>query len=156
MDRDMPERFEAVVDRAFDPLRLVALFNFDDEAKDLEYVLPGGRVDLALVEPHGCRVLSLRPADDAPGLVGSTAHIGSGWLDITSVGRSSDTLTIEVAPVGRRVRRLVVATAGRRVQSVTAGGADTPFESRRDACVIPLLVNDPFVVEVRFGDAADG
>jgi hypothetical protein len=37
MERDMPERFEAIVERAGDPMHLVALFNFDDDAKDLSH-----------------------------------------------------------------------------------------------------------------------
>jgi hypothetical protein len=151
---------------------VVALFNFDDEAKDLDCALPEGRwhafelwserylgvregrIDVALVQPHSCRVVALRPADDAPTLVGSTAHIGCGWLDITSLQRADDTLRIDVALAGARARRLVIATAGSGVRSVTVDGAETAFEMGRDTCVIPLVVDDPAVVEVRFESAA--
>src|SRR5207244_5542774 len=42
MERDMPERFELAFDRPGDPLRVAALFNFEDEARDLTLPLPPG------------------------------------------------------------------------------------------------------------------
>ena len=165
----MPERFEVVVDRTFDPLRLVALFNFDDEAKDLEHKLPPGlwhafevwgerylgvregAVRFALVEPHGCRVVALRPAGDAPALIGTTAHVGAGGLDITNTTWQEPTLTVEVAPAGRRKRNLFVATMGRSVESVQIDREAARFETARESCVIPLEVDATATIEVTFG-----
>ena len=94
MDRDMPERYEIAFDRAYDPLRVVGLFNFADEARDLALELPAGQwhvfelweeryrgvcegsVSFDLVSPHASRVVAFRPADDRPRVVGATAHIG--------------------------------------------------------------------------------
>ena len=43
MERDMPERYEIAFEREFDPLRVVGLFNFADETRDLVLPLPPGR-----------------------------------------------------------------------------------------------------------------
>jgi alpha-galactosidase len=168
LERDMPERFEAVVDREFDPLRLVALFNFDDEAKDLEHELPPGpwhafdawgerylgvregAVSFALVEPHGCRVVALRSAVDLPALVGTTAHIGCGGLDITYIEWSEPRLVMKASPAGRRARRLFVATMGRSVEGVRVDDKAAAFEAAAESCVIPLEVDLPATIEVTF------
>jgi alpha-galactosidase len=168
MEHDMPERFEAVVDRAHDPMRLVALFNLDDDAKDVTHALPPGRwhvfelwserylgvregaVAFALVESHGCRVVALRPASDAPQAVGTTGHIGAGWLDITEQSWGSDSLRIELARVGKRARSVVVATAGRTVTGVTIDGGEAPFEAAPAACIVRLDTPGSARIEVAF------
>ncbi len=172
MQRDMPERFETLIDRAFDPMRLLALFNFDDEAKDLDHELPPGRwhafevwserylgvqegsLRFALVEPHGCRVVALRPAGDAPAVVGTTAHIGAGWLDITATAWLDPSLAIEVSPVGRRSRKVVVATLGRTVDGVHVNGMEAVVEAACGVCVVPLEGDEQATIVVTFGRQA--
>lgn len=143
MLRDMPERYEIAFDRAFDPLRVVGLFNFADETRDLMLALPAGRwhafelweeryrgvvegeMTFALVPPHSCRVVALRPADgDAPRVVGTNAHIGVGALDISGQKWDviSTTLFVNLEPAGRPQRRIYFATGGREVDGATLGG----------------------------------
>jgi alpha-galactosidase len=169
MLRDMPEHVELdMLDRACDPLLLLGLFNFDDDARDLATQLPPGRwhafelwserylgvlagdLALSLVEPHGCRVVALRPAGDRPALVGTNAHIGMGALDVTSVEGEADALTIAVAPPGQRQRRLFVATAGRVPRRIAGEGADTGFEQARGICAVALAVDHPASIRVEF------
>ena len=115
---DMPERFEASYDRDFDPVRLVGLFNFADETRDLVLDLPegewhvfelwderyrgvcSGAVTFDLVSPHASRVVALRAADGEPRLVGTTAHIGLGVLDVTA--QAIDSAPDETAACTRR------------------------------------------------------
>jgi hypothetical protein len=141
--RDMPEHCELVAGRAFDPLRLIALFNFDDDAGDRELRLPEGRwhafelwderylgilegsIPFPSLEPHGCRLVSLRDADGAPKVVGTAAHIGGGILDITDQtwDEASATLRVELSPVARTKRRIHLHAGGRRVRSADLDGA---------------------------------
>ena len=129
MDRDMPERFEAVYDRDYDPVRLVGLFNFADETRDLVLDLPDGEwhvfelwderyrgvcsgsVTFDLVAPHAARLIALRPADGSPRLIATTAHVGLGVLDVTaqSLAPASRELRLTLGPAGRRRRRVYVA-----------------------------------------------
>jgi alpha-galactosidase len=170
MLRDMPERLDLAFDRDFDPLRIVGLFNFDDEAKDIVVALPEGRwhafelwserylgvvereMSLSLVEAHACRVVALRPAADAAMLVATNAHIGMGALDVTGVvlseGRSN--LTLQVGLAGRRQRKLFVAAAGHEIAGVTVGGAAAPFDASGPLCVVPLTVERPAEVRIAF------
>jgi hypothetical protein len=168
MLRDMPERADAAFEREFDPFRIVGLFNFDDDAKDIEVELPGGRwhafelwgeryfgevegtLTLSLVEAHGCRVLALRPATGVPGLVATTAHIGMGALDVTAVQHAQSTMSISVAAAGRRSRKLVVATAGREVARVTVGDRETSFQEGHGLCTVAFAVDGPEAVLVEF------
>jgi hypothetical protein len=172
MERDMPEQLEVVVDREFDPLRLVALFNFEDNAKDVTHALPPGRwhafdvwsdrylgvreggVECALVEPHGCRVLALRPERGVPQIVGTTAHLGSGWLDITEQSWSDQRLDLRLAPAGQRARTVTIATVERSVDRVSIDGRETPYAQRQGGCVVPLVVDEPCRLELSFRDGA--
>jgi alpha-galactosidase len=172
MERDMPERYEIAFDREFDPLRVVGLFNFDDEARDLTLELPAGRwhafelweerylgvaegaMTFEVVSPHGCRVVALRPAGgDAPRVVGSTAHIGVGALDITSqtYDAVSATLSAGLAPAGRRVRRVHFATDGRAALAATLDGVTAVIGGSGAAPFVELCVDAPAMLEVRFG-----
>jgi hypothetical protein len=169
LDRDMPEVFEWVADRDFDPLWLVALFNFDDEAKDLAHALPDGRwhafevwsqrylgviegrVEFALVEAHGCRLVAMRPVTSRPALVGTTAHVGCGALDITHIAWEEPRLTIDVAPAGRRDRRLVVGASGRMLDDARRDGAPIAFEAAAQTVIVPLSVDEPATIELTFG-----
>lgn len=144
MQRDMPERYEIAFDREYDPLRVVGLFNFADQTRDLALPLPPGRwhafelweeryrgvvegeIEFSLVSPHTCRVVALRPVgDDTPRIVGTNAHIGMGALDIRGQTWDADTatLTITLGAAGRRLRRIYFATGGRAVDGATLGGA---------------------------------
>lgn len=146
IERDMPERYEIAFDREFDPLRVVGLFNFADEVKDLTLTLPPGKwhvfelweqryrgvceaeVSFALVPPHASRVVALRPADNTPRVVGASAHIGCGALDITGQrwDEGARTLKVDLAPAGRRRRRVTVWTDGRDATVSTAGQPAAP------------------------------
>jgi alpha-galactosidase len=168
MLRDMPERLDIAFDRDFDPMRIVGLFNFEDAAKDIVCALPEGRwhafelwserylgvvedeVTLALVEVHGCRVVALRPANDAPALVATNAHIGMGALDVVHAGQERDTLVLRLEPAGRRRRKLFVATGGRRVARVTVDGLEAAFEAARGLCTVSLTVDGTTEVRLEF------
>jgi hypothetical protein len=171
MERDMPERYEIVFEREFDPLRLVGLFNFEDAARDLSLVLPPGRwhafelwterytgaaegsLTFEHVAPHGCRVVSLRPADgSAPCVVGSTAHIGGGVLDITDQtwDEAAGVLSVQLAPAGRRKRRIYVATSGRGVLSATLDGVPGTIVGAGAACFVDATVDAPTRLEIGF------
>lgn len=171
MERDMPERYEVAFDRKFDPLRLVGLFNFDDEAHDPTLELPPGRwhafelweeryrgvvegaLTFARVSPHACRVVALRPAEgDAPRVVGSTAHIGAGALDISSQNydAASSTLSVGLAPAGLRIRRVYFTTGGRGTVSATLDGAPIPITGSGAVRFVEVPVDAPAMLEVRF------
>ena len=169
MLQDMPERFEIAFDRDFDPLRIVGLFNFDDEAKDLTCPLPDGRwhvfelwserylgaveheVALSLVEPHGCRVLALRPATGRPALVGTNAHIGVGALDVTDVRDDGKALVISLGPAGRRHRKVFLAPGDQTVTRVLADGVETPIHRERGVTTVALSVDASRTLRVEFG-----
>ncbi len=173
MERDMPECCEYVDDRDFDPLRLVALFNFDDVAGDRELPLPEGRwhafewwderylgvvegsLSFSSVEPHGCRLVSLRPADRRPRIVGTSAHVGGGILDITSQSwdEASSELSIELAPVGRRTRRLFVATDGRVARRAMLDGAPVTLRAQGDAALCDVAVDAPSRLVISMGSS---
>jgi hypothetical protein len=126
---DMPERLEVEYNRDFDPVRLVGLFNFADETRDLTLDLPAGdwhafelwderyrgvctgSMTFDLVSPHASRLIALRPADGSPRLVGTTAHLGVGVLDVSSQSFdvSARTLRLSLESAGRRKRRIFVS-----------------------------------------------
>jgi alpha-galactosidase len=162
MERDMPERYEAVFERDFDPLRVGGLFNFDDVTRDLTLELPAGdwhvfelweeryrgicrdAVTFDLVPPHASRVVALRPADARPRVVGTTAHIGCGALDVTSQRWDDDTgtLTVALAPDGRRRRRIVIWTGG-SAAAAEAGGAQISVEGQGVTRSVTIDVDAP-------------
>lgn len=172
MERDLPESFESVFDRDVDPLRVVGLFNFDDDAKDLAHPLPPGRwhafelwgerylgaiegeITFALVEAHGCRVVSLRPVKDAPSVVGTNAHIGIGALDVAAAAfdEGSATLRLSLAPAGRRRRTVWIAGGGRRAVAARLAGAGVTLKpAGPDAWRIDLILDAEAALEVTFG-----
>jgi alpha-galactosidase len=169
---DMPEHYEIEFDRAFDPVRIVALFNFQDDARDLtldvgdgewhafEFWEPRyrgvvrGAVMLPLVPPHACRLLALRPADGAPRLVGTNGHIGAGAIDITSqsfdAGRG--VLRLGVGVAGRSRRTVFVATGGRTVRSASFAGTAVRAVAQGGAVSFELDVREAGMLEVVVGD----
>lgn len=171
IERDMPERFELVFDREFDPLRIAAVFNFDDEWRDLVLPLPGagwhafelweerdigevsGQIDFSLVPPHAVRLVALRPLTGAPALVATTAHVGIGALDVTGVAwdERSGRLTIDLAPAGRRRRRVYFATAGREPHEARMDGVATPIGGAGALRSVEIDVDDPARLDVEFG-----
>lgn len=132
MERDMPERYELEFEREFDPLRIVGLFNFGEEARELRLPLPAGRwhvfelweeryrglaegdIEFALVPERGCRIVALRRDRGEPCVVGTNAHIGMGALDVTSQAydAAARVLRVGLAPAGRRRRRVFIAAIG--------------------------------------------
>lgn len=168
LDRDMPERLELVVDRAYDPLRVIALTNYDDTARDLALELPPGawhvfelweeryrgvhegRVTLDLIAPHDSRIVALRPADGQARVVGATAHIGCGALDLLdqSWDEASGALTITVGPAGRRSRRVSVWTGGREA-TVEVAGRTLAVEASGDIRSVALEIDAPTEVTWR-------
>jgi alpha-galactosidase len=169
---DMPERFDYVDDRAFDPVRIVGLFNFEDQARDLQLDLPAGRwnafdlwageylgvrqsgIGFSAVPPHGCRVVALRPeVRDHPTVVGTDAHIGAGLLDVAGVewDEGQRVLTLQLAPIGRANRTIWIASASRRIESAHQDGVPVTFEDPAHGCYrIALRVEALSVLRVRF------
>jgi alpha-galactosidase len=170
MERDMPERFEVHIDRDFDPLHVVGLFNFQDVTHDLVLPLPEGRwhvfelweerylgardgaVTFTLVAPHASRIVSLRRVRGEPCVVGSTAHVGMGAVDMTAQtwDAATSTLRIDVSPTGRAARRLWVATTGLRLRGVEADGASLPFNLLEGAADVRLDVHRATSLRFRF------
>jgi alpha-galactosidase len=169
MDRDMPERFETAYDRDFDPVRLVGLFNFEDETRDLALELPegnwhvfelwderyrgilSGRVVFDLVEPHASKLVALRPADGRPRLVAATAHLGLGVLDVQGQWWVTDAaeLTLQLGPAGRRRRRIYVA--GGLASDASLDGRPTPIEQVAESLAIAEVEVDASVrLVIRF------
>jgi len=162
--RDIPEQYEIAFDRPFDAVRVVGLFNFADEVRDLTLALPPGRwhafelweeryrgavdgeITFALVPPHACRVVALRPApDDTPRVVGTNAHIGMGALDITDQAwdAAGANLTLRLATAGRRHRRIYIATGARSVDGATFGGVAVPVAGAGPVRFVELDVDAP-------------
>lgn len=170
IERDMPEQYDVGFERAYDPLRVVGLFNFEEEARDLTVALPDGRwhtfelwserylgvlqheVTFSLVDPHSCRVVALRPDDGTPRVVGTNAHIGCGALDVSGqrYDAESRTLRIELAPAGRAARKVFVASTIAPI-GARFGGRDIATAAAGRAWVVEVVVDDPGVLEVVFG-----
>jgi alpha-galactosidase len=170
IERDLPERFESEFPRDFDPVRLVAAFNFEDEVRDLALALPAGRwhafelwgddyvgvvegeVAFQAVAAHACKLVALRPAGGAPAVVGTTAHVGMGVLDITTqeFDAASSTLRVELAPAGNRARRIHVACAGLRAVEARIDGRDIAIEVRGDTCIVGVEVDALSQLEITF------
>ncbi len=171
IEHDLPERFEAAYNRPFDPVRLIAAFNFDDETRDLRVELPAGEwhafdvwderylgrvigaVEFRAVGEHACKLVALRPATSAPAVVGTTAHIGAGVLDITSqkFDAASSTLRIGLGPAGKRIRRVYVACAGRDPLGAEFDGSNVAFTCNGDACIVEVAVDQPAQLAIAFG-----
>ncbi len=171
MERDMPERYEVAFERDYDPVTLVGVFNFADEASERVLNLPegewlvwelwseqyhgrvSGRLRLGETAPHGSRVVALRPANVSPCVVGTNAHIGCGALDITSEAFDDATRTLRVglSPAGRRERRIYIATMDLAPYSVTLDGMDVPWlGAGGGAIVIEVAIDTESVLEVSF------
>jgi alpha-galactosidase len=136
---DMPERFEWRAGEGDDVSRIVGLFNFSDTTRDMELSLPHGDWDVFefwderyrgvcstsvtfdLVGPHASRVVCLRRAFSGPRLVGTTAHVGMGFLDVYEEARDANRLVLKLRPIGRRRRAIYVA--GGNVLSAAWNGA---------------------------------
>jgi len=144
---DMPERFDYVDDRPFDQVTLAGVFNFSDDPATRTLALPhgdwhvfniwdreyegvrSGLLALGDVEPHGCRVLALRPALGHPQLVGTDAHVGAGLVDVVAAAwdPGASLLTLRLAAEGRPGRSLWVYAAGQRPRSARLNQAPVPL-----------------------------
>jgi hypothetical protein len=157
MSTDMPETFELRLGQGDEELRLVGLFNFADESRDLRLDLPdgdwhvfefweeryrgvcAGTVTFDLVSPHASRVVAARPASSTRGLLGTSAHIGMGVLDVSREECELGILKLTLEPVGRRHRRVYVAGVA---QSATWRGAPVAVDTTRRASGIELDVHE--------------
>ncbi len=173
MERDMPERYEIAFERGGDPLRVVGLFNFADETRDLTLPLPPGRwhafelweeryrgvvegaLTFVLVSPHACRVVAVRPASVEPRVVGTNAHIGVGALDITTqrFDAASGVLTVALARAGRQARRIYFASADREPFAAALDGTPVAIERVGAAHRIEVSVSEAALLEIQFGGA---
>jgi alpha-galactosidase len=171
MERDMPERVEVAFSGAAEEVRLLGLFNFEDVTRDLRAALPPGRwraferwderylgeveghVEFALVPPHGCRLVAIRPASGRPGVVGTTGHIGCGVSDITDErfddGRAA--LVVALSAAGVRRRRVYVDAAGRAVLAPHLDGRPQPTIVAGKATGIDVEVDERAELVVTFG-----
>ncbi len=168
MDRDMPERFEVADDRPFDPIRLVGLFNFSDETRDLSLDLPegawhvfelwderdrgvcSGAITFDLVGPHAGKLIALRPADGRPRVIATTAHIGMGVLDVTAQTYDATTneLRLTLAPVGKRHRRVYLG--GGHPAHASSAGERLELHRLGSAVWIETSVDSPTDVVIKF------
>lgn len=170
--QDMPERYELAFEREWDPFHLVGLFNFEDLTRDLELPIPPGRwhafelweeryrgvveqdITFSLVAPHSCMVVALRPAGDIPAVVGTTAHIGMGALDITSqtFDPTAGRLRVGLGVAGKRVRRVYFAHQSRSVAGASLDGVETPLVTRDSLSFVEISVDAPGVLEMTFSE----
>ncbi len=170
IESDMPERQEAFFDRAWDPLRLVALYNFEDVARDLTVGLPRGRwhafefweeryrgvvehaLTFALVAAHSCRFVALRPDRTTPLVVGTTAHIGIGALDMTSEAfdAAASILRVGLAPAGKRAQRLFVDHRGWAPVPAAVAGAEAAVVRHDGWSTFEVSVDAAETLEIRF------
>ncbi len=171
MLRDMPERYEATIERDDDPSRVVALFNFADEQRDLSLPLPeggpwhavelwdgrylgcvSGALRFRLVAAHACKLVILRPQRDTPWLVASTAHVSGGALDVSSIAydAAARALRLALAPVGRRTRRVFFSTGGMDPIRAELDGAEAPIDGGGEVRGIEAAVGAPATLEVVF------
>jgi len=105
--------------------RVLAVFNWGDEPAEVRAALPhepthvfevwereyigmrSGSLSLN-VPPHGCKLLSLRPALDLPQVIGSTFHLLQGACELASEVWDGETLRLALRPVACREGELFV------------------------------------------------
>jgi alpha-galactosidase len=126
LEREMAELYVLPVDKGWSKWHDVAVFNWSDKAKDrwLDTCRLGyekgeqlhifdfwsaslssssaGELLLGQLPAHGCRLLRVCRADEAPQLVGDTLHITQG-LEIESWAVSGKTLKLRTADLERDV-----------------------------------------------------
>jgi alpha-galactosidase len=120
--------------------RMVAVLNWDAESKEIsapvgdsasvvfdvweERYLGEHTGSLGVdVAPHGCRLLSIRPAADHPQVVGSTFHVLQGACEVRSERWNGSELHVGLSPVAVKNGALFVRVADGQ-QPVIAGGVD--------------------------------
>jgi hypothetical protein len=97
--------------------------------------------------------LALRPERGTPQVVGTTAHLGAGWLDITNQSWEAPRLTLHVSAAGIRGRTVTIASSGHTIDHVRIDGRETASAAREGWCSIPLVVDAPCRLDVSFRDA---
>ena len=170
MERDMPERYEVAFEREFDPVRLVGMFNFGEEARDLRLPLPEGRwhafelweeryrgvvegdLEFALVAERSCRIVALRPDRGEPCVIGTNAHIGMGALDLTSQAydAAARVLRLGLSPAGRRSRSIYLAGCGLRPAGATLDGTAVSVTEAGAAWRVDLVIDGREELRIQF------
>ena len=170
MERDMPERYEVAFEREFDPVRLVGMFNFGEEARDLRLPLPEGRwhafelweeryrgvvegdLEFALVAERSCRIVALRPDRGEPCVIGTNAHIGMGALDLTSQAydAAARVLRVELSPAGRRSRSIYLAGGGLRPAGATLDGTAVSVTEAGAAWRVDVVIDGREELRIQF------
>jgi len=143
LDAEKPQKLVLTVERPFGSWCIVALFNWDDATRIVEYYLPDkkhvyefwtqtyhglvqGRIRLQ-IPPHGCRLLSLRPTADRPQLVGSTFHFTQGGVEVTEKqwNQKRRSLMLQLRVPGQRQGRLVFTWPSEyRLRNIESGLAE--------------------------------
>lgn len=151
LDAEKPVALALTIERPFGSWRVVTLFNWEDDARVIEYDLGGpgyvyefwsrtyhgrvlDRLQLA-ISPHGCALISVRTPLSRPQLVGSTFHItlGGGEIAEESWDAGRRALTVRLRVPGQRRGRLVFAWPdGYRLTHVSAPLADLQTAASAD------------------------
>jgi alpha-galactosidase len=157
-DDKTPTRVQLDLEGPSGPWHLIALFNWEDEAKDLylklnDFYLPergemyarefwGGQVhlipsdpkstqslELAQIPPHGGVLFALRPHHPyTPQYLGSDLHISQG-LEVVGWQTAEGTLTCELERPGHTQGQIEIATP-KPIKSASLNGSPIPWTIR--------------------------
>ncbi len=108
--------------------RMVHVFDFWQKKHSLEQV---GKIGLGVIPSHGCRLLRICRAGEAPILVGDTLHITQGFeIGLWKVADKS--LEIGTADLGRRVQGSLWLALPGRPTSASCGDTALKLEKEND------------------------
>lgn len=158
---DMPRR----LDLDCDSHRMIALFNWHEEAAEVSTTLPGrshvfdvwegrslgvheGSISLDAA-PHSCRLLTVRPVLDRPQVVGSTFHLLQGACEIESESCSDEALHVSMRPVPMKRGALYVSFPN-GVRPTAVEGADATLTEVGDGVwSVTLHLREPLELVVQ-------